>query len=339
MDAVVVDDGAVLEDRVVVRHVDTSCHAPWFDKLTHEATEDLIPSLSKDEVRAYWIPAFAGMTRWKMTTHLRGSRALFRFSGSDAQKLLSDVVTGRLLAQEGPAVWWALLSPQGKVQAEGLSVWHDGAFWLDLDASAADDFLRRMKLYRLRAKVEIADLRETHAVGWRAEGPDDDVAYLDPRGSALCWHIISTKAGAADWSTDDISWHWARISEGIPELGSDFPADENFPHDLGMDLLGGIDFKKGCYIGQEVVSRMEHRGTARRRPAIVEGEGIEKGMWVLSGGRDVGTLGMAVNGKAVAIVRLDRLTVDGAATVSGTPVKLAIPSWGTYRFGESGSAE
>ena len=89
-----------------------------------------------------------------MPTILRPSRALVRFSGADAQKLLFDVVTGRLVAEAGPPEWWALLSPQGKIQAEGLSDWHDDAFWLDVDRSVADAFIKRMKMYRLRAAVE-----------------------------------------------------------------------------------------------------------------------------------------------------------------------------------------
>jgi hypothetical protein len=102
---------------------------------------------------------------------LRPSRTLFRFSGADAQKLLFDVVTGRLVAEPGPPIWWALLSPQGKIQAEGLSSYSDGAFWLDVDAGVADAFLKRMKIYRLRAAVEIDDLRATHAVGWDGGAP------------------------------------------------------------------------------------------------------------------------------------------------------------------------
>ena len=116
-----------------------------------------------------------------MPTILRPSRVLFRFSGTDAQKLLFDVVTGRLVEAEGPPVWWALLSPQGKIQAEGQSVWRDGAFWLDVDQSVADGFLKRMKIYRLRAAVSIDDLRESHRVGY------------DP----LVGHVIGTTAEAA----------------------------------------------------------------------------------------------------------------------------------------------
>lgn len=256
----------------------------------------------------------------RMPTILRPSRALFRFSGADAQKLLFDVVTGRLLAEAGPPVWWALLSPQGKIQAEGLSTFEDDAFWLDVDGSVADAFLKRMRMYRLRAAVEIADLRESHAVGWTGGMPHT--------------RVIGTKAESAQWDADDGSYDESRIARGIAELGPDFPADQMFPHDIGMDLLGGVDFKKGCYIGQEVVSRMEHRGTARRRPVIVSGVDAPAGTAVVAGGRDSGAIGRVVDGKAVAIVRLDRFD-GGEVTVGGKPVIVSLPEWATYRLGES----
>ncbi|HVY50321.1 MAG TPA: folate-binding protein [Devosia sp.] len=255
-----------------------------------------------------------------MPTILRPSRALFRFSGGDAQKLLFDVVTGRLLAEAGPPVWWALLSPQGKIQAEGLATYEDGAFWLDVDQGVADAFLKRMRMYKLRAAVEIADLRDSHVVGWAGDGPHR--------------RTIATKAESAQWDAPDGSYDESRIQQGIAELGPDFGADQLFPHDIGMDLLGGVDFKKGCYVGQEVVSRMEHRGTARRRPVIVSGVEATAGAAVKAGGRDAGTIGRPAGGKAVAIVRLDRF--DGSeVTVEGKPVSVALPAWATYRLGES----
>ena len=252
-------------------------------------------------------------------TILRPSRALFRFSGADAQKLLFDVVTGRLVAEPGPPIWWALLSPQGKIQAEGLSSYADGAFWLDVDAGVADAFLKRMRMYKLRAAVEIADLRETHAVGWDGGAPHT--------------RVLGTKTESAQWAAADSSYDAARIAGGIAELGPDFAADAMFPHDLGMDLLGGVDFKKGCYIGQEVVSRMEHRGTARRRPVIVSGISGHGGPVMVSA-REAGLTGRVVDGRAVAIVRLDRFD-GGDVTVGGAAVTVALPEWATYRLGES----
>jgi folate-binding protein YgfZ len=259
-----------------------------------------------------------------MPTILRPSRALFRFSGADAQKLLFDVVTGRLVSVASPPVWWALLSPQGKIQAEGLSIWQDDAFWLDVDRSVADSFLRRMKMYRLRASVTIEDLRDTHAVG------SDSAAETR--------HVIGTQDEAAAWAPPDSSYDAARIAEGIAELGPDFGADEVFPHDIGMDLRGGVDFKKGCYIGQEVVSRMQHRGTARRRPVIVTGVDATVGTPVKVNGREAGPIGTPVDGRAVAIVRLDRLD-GGEVTVGDKPVTVTLPPWATYRLGESAAAD
>jgi len=259
-----------------------------------------------------------------MPTILRPSRALFRFSGADAQKLLFDVVTGRLVAEAGPPLWWALLSPQGKIQAEGLSSYADGAFWLDVDASVADAFFKRMRMYKLRAAVEIADLRATHAVGWS--------------GGAVRERVLGTTAESAGWDAADERYDAARIGEGIAELGADFGADEMFPHDIGMDLLGGVDFKKGCYVGQEVVSRMQHRGTARRRPVIVMDIVAPAGTAVVAGGREAGKIGKVVGGRAVAIVRLDRFD-GGAVTVAGAPVRVALPGWASYALGESPRAD
>jgi folate-binding protein YgfZ len=272
-----------------------------------------------------------------MPTILRPSRAAFRFAGPEAQKLLFDVVTGRLLAEPGPAVWWALLSPQGKVQAEGLSGWAEDAFWLDVDASVADAFLKKMKLYRLRAKVEIDDLRETHSVGWTFDGWTEGVGHADPRG--LGERVIAENAATTGWLPPNDTFARHRIAAGIPEQGPDFGIDEVFAHDIGLDLLEGIDFVKGCYIGQEVVSRMKHRGTARRRPVIVSGIEAPAGTPVIAGTREAGTIGEVVDGKAVAIIRLDRITDVSAVTVGGRPVTLELPPYAPYQFGEVGADE
>ncbi|MDC9822642.1 folate-binding protein [Devosia sp. ZB163] len=272
-----------------------------------------------------------------MPTILRPSRAAFRFSGPEAQKLLFDVVTGRLLAEPGPAVWWALLSPQGKVQAEGLSGWAADAFWLDVDTSVADAFLNKMKLYRLRAKVEIDDLRDTHSVGWNFDGWSGGIAHADPRG--LGERVIAGKSATAEWLPADETFARHRIAAGIPEQGPDFGIDEVFAHDIGLDLLDGIDFVKGCYIGQEVVSRMKHRGTARRRPVIVSGIEAPAGTAVVAGNREAGTIGEVVDGKAVAILRLDRITDPAAVTVAGRPVNVTLPPYATYQFGEATADE
>lgn len=270
-----------------------------------------------------------------MTTVLRADRVVFRFSGADAHRLINDVVTGVIPYHDSDtASLWALLSPQGKILAEGLAAHADGALWLDVHQSVADDFFKRMRMYKLRANVEIADLRDTHRVGYSPDAvPKAQKNRLGP--VALGWQIIAPIADTADWSADDTPYHAARIASGILHQGNDFAANDVFAHDIGMDILEGIDFVKGCYVGQEVVSRMKHRGTARRRPVIVSGITATRGSAVVAGNREAGTLGQLVNGKAVAILRLDRITDPNAVTVDGNPVTLTLPAWANYSFGES----
>lgn len=274
----------------------------------------------------------------KQTIEKRPSRSAIRVTGADAAHLMSDVFTGHIVAEPGPAQWWALLTPQGKILAEGLAAWHDDGFWLDVDQSVRDNFLKRMRMYKLRADVNFADCSETHAVGWSADAIDDGVCDADMRGGGLGYRVIAPVAAAADWQAGD-AFLLRRIALGLLELGPDFAADAHFPHDIAMDLLGGIDFAKGCYVGQEVVSRMKHRGTARRRPVIVTGDGLEAGAAVTIGTREAGKLGAVASGRGVAIIRLDRVTDTGAAVVGDSPVSLVLPSWADYAFGDSGDAD
>ena len=276
-----------------------------------------------------------------MTIHLRADRAVFRFSGPDAHKLLNDVVTGHIpTGDDDTAAWWALLSPQGKILAEGLAGWAEGALWVDVHQSVADDFLKRMKMYRLRAEVAIDDLRESHRIGFATEAAPGAICHIDRLGAArIGWRLVAPVAATADWSADDTAYHGARIAAGLAEQGNDFPANDAFAHDIGLDILDGIDFVKGCYVGQEVVSRMKHRGTARRRPVIVSGIEAPAGSPVIAGTREAGTIGQVVDGQAVAVLRLDRITDPAAVTVDGKAVTVTLPAWATYRFGEAGAEE
>lgn len=279
------------------------------------------------------------MARYHLNVH-----AVVRVSGPEARKLLNDTLTCRFdagLAAAGR--WFALLSPQGKVQVEGLVTESGDAFWFIMHAGLVDDFVKRMKLYRLRAKVEIESL-PSHAVFWSpdADRPDAPgvIACRDDRGGGLGTRYIVPFDGPlpdAETAGDQLAaYNSARIAAGVAECGTDFGTNEVFPHDIGMDFLGGVDFRKGCYVGQEVVSRMQHRGTARRRPVIVAGlpKGAAAGAPVLVGEREAGPIGSAVEGRAVGILRLDRITGE-RATVGGLPVELSLPQWATYRFGEA----
>lgn len=265
-----------------------------------------------------------------MGTTLLAGRSVVTAAGPDAEKLLQDTLTARIAPDlEGVARWFSLLSPQGKVLVEGIVTLAEGKFWFDIPEATRADFLKRMMLYRLRAKVEFEDLSATHRIAWNAEA-GEGVSYADPRDERLGQRAIVASNAAPGEGADFTA---ARIEAGIVEQGTDFASNEVFAHDIGLDILGGIDFEKGCFIGQEVVSRMKHRGTARRRPAIVRGRAaLAKGAPLLAGGRNVGTLASVAGHTGVAIVRIDRVDNPEDVRADEIPVRLELPRWANYAF-------
>jgi folate-binding protein YgfZ len=275
------------------------------------------------------------------------TRSIVRFAGPDARKLLNDTLTCRFDdTLKGIGRWFALLSPQGKVQVEGLVTQTEEAFWTEVWSHQVDEFVRLMKRYRLRAKVDV-DVDKDLAVLWSPNGemPDDLplLTYRDERAASMGKrHVIRWTADVPAHfpSANNGVYDTARIAAGLAEIGANFDPDEVFPHDIGMDLLGGVDFKKGCFIGQEVVSRMQHRGTARRRPVVVSDLPDDApDVPILIGEREAGTVGQVIGGTGVAIIRLDRVSDPTKATAKGKPVTLRLPAWAAYGFGETGSAE
>ncbi len=230
----------------------------------------------------------------------------------------------------------ALLSPQGKLLFDFLAFMDDGTYLFDLPRTATAAFAKRIGFYRLRAKVEISEAPERRVVaGWNGAAGSGTSAP-DPRLAALGWRAVTTGPVTANASEADYDAH--RIALGVPEGGMDFAFGDVFPHDIDMDQLAGVDFKKGCYIGQEVVSRMEHRGTARRRFVIVSGTPPlpPPGTEVTADGKALGTLASAAEGNALALLRLDRAK---EAMDAGTPIMAgdaavtpALPAWARFTW-------
>lgn len=279
-------------------------------------------------------------------------RALISVSGADAEHFLQNLVTTDLDAlANGEAKPGALLTPQGKILFDFL-VSRDGesCFILECRADVAADFVRRLMLYRLRAKVDISIQEQSLVfVSWR----DDSMASASPQpesnglrdlrfSSAASVFRKYGQAGGASANTS--AWHAFRISHGIAESGTDYQLGDAFPHDVLLDQMGGVGFRKGCYVGQEVVSRMQHRGTARRRVLIAsaESELPVPGAEVLAGGRPVGTLGSVAGKSALAIVRIDKVKAaidDGVPILAGgVASSLAIPEWAKFSFPEETAA-
>jgi folate-binding protein YgfZ len=270
-------------------------------------------------------------------------RGVVAVGGADAHKFLDDLVTSKIgRAVDAGVAYGGLLSPQGKIQVDFIVFAEDGRFLFDLPRIAVADFIKRLSFYRLRAKVQIADLSAERSVlaAWGGGRPAvDGVVAADPRLGELGFRVIVPKgaimapdhaiAGEADYDAH-------RIRLGVPEGGVDFAFGDAFPHEADMDQLAGVDFDKGCYVGQEVVSRMEHRGTARRRIIRAEGTALpEPGTEIRAGEKPIGTLASSTGGCGLAMVRLDRVkaAMDAGQPLRAgeTPIALALPAWA--RFG------
>lgn len=272
-------------------------------------------------------------------------RALLRISGPDAEHFLQNLVTTDLDRLEpGQARPSALLSPQGKVMFDFLISRSDDGFVIDVPEALAADLAKRLTMYKLRAKVAIAEAEESVvAVSWDADSSGDgwlaDARFpTDARVARRYQDVVDADASAADW-------HRLRIAQGVAESGSDFVAGDAFPHDILYDFNGGVGFKKGCFVGQEVVSRMQHRGTARRRVLTVEGSTIlpDAGSTIEADGRAIGTLGTVDGQRGLAILRIDRakaaMDKGVAIKVGDAELALTIPAWAGFGFPEAASEQ
>ncbi|NUS22560.1 MAG: folate-binding protein YgfZ, partial [Mesorhizobium sp.] len=262
-------------------------------------------------------------------------RALISVSGPDAEHFLQNILTTDLDTLEpGQAKPGALLAPQGKILFDFLiSRVGDNGFQLECRADIADDLVRRLMLYRLRAKADIAKQDQVLVtVAWGDDSTassSDSTTLADTRFRDVA--VRRVYGGEASDGADPEAWQALRIASGIAESGSDYQLGDAFPHDVLLDETGGVGFKKGCYIGQEVVSRMQHRGTARRRVLIVSAENPlpASGTELTVVGRPVGALGSVDSKIGLAIARIDRIKAAldaGEAIMAGdVPVTLAIP--------------
>lgn len=267
-------------------------------------------------------------------------RTCLTVSGPEAEHFLQNLITTDLAALGTDEVKpGALLTPQGKIMFDFLiSRMEPEGFRIDLRSDTADDLVKRLTLYKLRARVEISKQDQTVVMaGWEIDScssENDSIRLHDRRfseGSHV--HRIYGGTGAGDATLAD--WTLLRIRNGIAESGTDYALSDAFPHDVLLDQNGGVGLRKGCYVGQEVVSRMHHRGTARRRVMIAGAESdLAEGSEVTAGGRAIGTLGSARGAEAIAIVRIDRVAAAmeaGEPILAGeTPITLSVPDWATY---------
>jgi tRNA-modifying protein YgfZ len=261
-------------------------------------------------------------------------RGLIQISGPEAYQFLQGLVTADLQGLTiSRALFSALLSPQGKVLVDFFIIQHGSApndALIDVARSHSALLMQKLNMYRLRAKVSIADVSAQWKIGaiW---GADEHLArtyqaWADPRSPHLGWRVISPVDMPLTLGQDD--YHAHCIASGVPTGGIDFVYGDIFPHDANMDLLHGIAFNKGCYIGQEVVTRVEHRGSARKRFVRIsfDGQDMPAGTDISDGERVLGTITSAYSRHGLALMRLDHLdeALNAKRHISANHISLQI---------------
>lgn len=272
-------------------------------------------------------------------------RGVLRVRGADARKFLQGVITNNLdKAEEGAAVHTGLLSPQGKILFDFFVVPHGGDILIEAAKDTLAELAKRLGFYRLRAQVEIAEAPEYDvAAVWDGTPtlPEEALAFADPRLQALGMRVLLPVGAAisrlACTEASEDAYHARRIMLGVPEGGRDYALGDTFPHEALFDQLNGVDFKKGCFVGQEVVSRMEHRGTTRKRVVPVEGDGpLLSGTEVKAGELPLGTIGSVAGTRGLALLRLDR-AADAASkgtalTAGDATITLSRPAFAGFEM-------
>ncbi|HVV41726.1 MAG TPA: folate-binding protein [Nitrobacter sp.] len=271
-------------------------------------------------------------------------RGVIKVSGDDARTFLNGLVTTDVtLIEPGLGRFGALLTPQGKIIVDFLITeappGYGGGFLLDCPLPLTQSLADKLNFYKLRAKVKVENISDALGViaAWDGEPRlRPDLTFQDPRDPNLGWRILAPEELARRVVdvieaelVESTDYETHRIAVGAPRGGVDFIYGDAFPHETNMDRLHGVDFDKGCYVGQEVVSRMEHRGTARTRTVrvLLDGGAPEAGTPILAGDKTLGTMGSSADGRGLALMRLDRAAdaLDGGAALSagGLPLRLA----------------
>jgi folate-binding protein YgfZ len=296
-----------------------------------------------------------------MKAALLPDRGVVKVAGDPARSFLNGLLTADIgKVTPAQAAFAALLTPQGKIVVDGIvaeaPATDGGGFFIDVPRALAKTLVDKLNFYKLRAQIIAEDLSEILGVlaAWDGDAETEiGLCYRDPRLAALGARVMLPPHLARDAAAelgaefvDAAAYEAYRISLGVPRGGLDFIYGDTFPHEAEMDQLNGVDFEKGCYVGQEVVSRVEHRGTARARivPVSYDGFAPEPGTEVTAGDKSVGTLGSSAEGRALALLRLDRVSdaLSGGKPLAagGVALRLVRPDWARFAWpGESRAAE
>ncbi|MHA7871839.1 MAG: CAF17-like 4Fe-4S cluster assembly/insertion protein YgfZ [Hyphococcus sp.] len=271
-----------------------------------------------------------------MIEHLP-DRTVIRISGADRRDFLQGLVTQDMEAlTPETALFAALLTPQGKILFDFFLIEQEDCILADCATESAAALAKRLTLYKLRAKVGV-DVDDTVSVfaGVEAPPPENVVSFPDPRLAALGWRAIvpmnADMDGKAEAKTG--AYEARRIALGVPEYGKDFGSDEVFLLDVNYDALNGVSYKKGCFVGQEVTSRMKRKGDVRKRTLIAAFDSAPgaKSAAVIAGDSTLGQMMSGAESAGLALIRLDRWRKaedeSASPTCEGLALRLAVPGY------------
>ena len=271
-----------------------------------------------------------------------GNRAVIDVGGADALSFLQGLITNNMEhVSETQAIYAALLTPQGRFLHDFFIIEYLGRFMVDIDAQHAAAFIKRLNLYKLRARVEISDItshwavcaiipenKQVQIVTDLVRGP----IYQDPRHEKLGLRAIVAK-GNDYWAElkeiSELEYDSLRISLCIPTTGHELIPEKSFLLDYGFEELKGVDFDKGCYVGQEVIARTKHRSLVKRRLFLIETSvelNAANQTEIMSDEIIAGEVLSVSENRATALLRID-LVAKGGLTIGGTPITPKLPDW------------
>ncbi len=267
------------------------------------------------------------MTSPPRAAHL-ASRALIAITGPDWRSYLQSLITQDVeCLAAGSLAFGALLTPQGRLLFDLFVAAADEGCRLDCAAPHRDALIERLALYRLRAKVEIArDETPVWALWGGASAPRG--WWPDPRLPGLGFRAFGIDPPAEANAAGEVDYDRFRLDLGVPGP-DDWGFDRTYPIEANFDLLGGIDFQKGCFVGQETTSRMKRRADLKSRmgPILFEGPAPAFGSELLAGELRAGQALTGAPGRAMALLRLDRMDLGPRVLADGRAWRPDLPAW------------
>lgn len=260
-------------------------------------------------------------------------RRIVEVAGPDASGFLQGLISQSVDAlSAGEARLGALLTPQGKIAADFIALRTPDGFLFDVHDAIAEAFVKKLSVYKLRASVRIAPRPDLGVAAGEPTAPAGLLVFSDPRLAALGPRTIGPVEALAADETTERQYQRRRRGLGAPELGEDFQPDSCFLTDVNFDALGGVDYRKGCFVGQEVTSRMKRKGEIRRRTMIIRGDGAPPpGATIEADGVAIGEVFAIEDGVGLGLIRLDRLAdAQGAGAESraaGATLRLELPTY------------